>query len=150
MKSTSFLVAAGTLLIIIQSVVYMIDPIFLKIIVDSVEKSYPLWFSMGLVIFIVIMTIIRFLLSARSDFYSLSAYLNVYTILINIIYAKAIKLGSASKVKYSGGTVMNMFSTDTERIRYFWFTLPDYISTPYMVSSVFLKQNYVQTLREKS
>lgn len=137
-KSTAFFIIAGILITIIHNIIVMADPIFLKIVVDSVEKGYPLWFSLGLILFIAIATMFRFSMLTRADFYGLLGYLNIQSILMNIIYAKAIKLPSSSRIKYSGGELVNLISTDVERIRLSWFALQDYFYAPFMVSFEFI------------
>ena len=134
MKSTVFFVLAGGIIAIIFGLVVMADPLFLKVVVDSVEKNYPLWFCLGLVGVITVVTIIRFSLIARSDFYVLLGYLNVQSILMNAIYAKVMKLAASSRNKYSAGEVVNLLSTDADRVRNFWFLLEDYVYAPFMVS----------------
>jgi len=142
-KSTGFFLAAGSTIAMIFGVVVMVDPIFLKIAVDSVERNYPLWFCMGFVVSITVVTTIRFSLIARSDFYGLLGYLNVQSILMNVIYAKAMKLSASSRNKYSAGEVVNLLSTDADRVRNFWFLLEDYIYAPFMIIACFTALEFV-------
>uniref|UniRef100_A0A914XXJ9 ABC transmembrane type-1 domain-containing protein n=1 Tax=Panagrolaimus superbus TaxID=310955 RepID=A0A914XXJ9_9BILA len=70
---------------------------------------------------------------ARSDFYTVLAYMDVQTILTNIVYQKMLKLSSAAKIKYSAGEAVNLVFTDVERISSFWYNLLDFVYSPIMI-----------------
>uniref|UniRef100_A0A914Z5P9 ABC transmembrane type-1 domain-containing protein n=1 Tax=Panagrolaimus superbus TaxID=310955 RepID=A0A914Z5P9_9BILA len=44
-----------------------------------------------------------------------------------------LKLSASAKVKYSAGEVVNLLSTDVERIRNFWYNLLDFVYTPLII-----------------
>ena len=140
-KSTSFFFIAAVLITIIFATIVIADPIFLKIIVDSVENNYPLWFSLGLVVFIGVLSVVRFSILARMDFYGALGYLDIQNILANVVYEKAMKLALSSRTKYSTGEIVNLLSTDVERVRTFWFMLTHYIYAPYSVSFEFIRKS---------
>ena len=133
LKSNSFFTLAAVFIAWLGASMMIFNPIFLKIVVDSVQNDYPLWFCIGLVVAIVIFSLALFSSSTRCDFYSLLCYQDVQSILINVIYQKALKLSSSSRVRYSAGEIINLISTDVDRIKNFWFMLQHYIYSPTMV-----------------
>uniref|UniRef100_A0AC34Q480 ABC transmembrane type-1 domain-containing protein n=1 Tax=Panagrolaimus sp. JU765 TaxID=591449 RepID=A0AC34Q480_9BILA len=102
-------------------------------VVDAVESDYPAWFCCGLVVVVGFTSLCAFCVATRCDFYGLMTYINVRSILMNAVYVKALKLSSASRNKYSAGEIINLITTDVERIRNFWFILQEYIYVPVMI-----------------
>uniref|UniRef100_A0A914QLM1 ABC transmembrane type-1 domain-containing protein n=1 Tax=Panagrolaimus davidi TaxID=227884 RepID=A0A914QLM1_9BILA len=133
-KCTWFAFTAGVLLKASFAFITISDPLFLKLIINAAENNYPLWYGFTLVFTAMIISWAKFSIVCRSDFYGSLGYLDVQSILINVIYQKMLKLSASAKVKYSAGEVVNLLSTDVERIRYFWFNLFDFFYTPLIVS----------------
>uniref|UniRef100_A0A914QS43 ABC transmembrane type-1 domain-containing protein n=1 Tax=Panagrolaimus davidi TaxID=227884 RepID=A0A914QS43_9BILA len=136
-KCTWFTFTAGVLLTAVFAFITISDPLFLKLIINAAENNYPLWYGFTLVFTAMIISWAKFSIMCRSDFYGLLAYLDVQSILMNVVYQKMLKLSASAKVKYSAGEVVNLLSTDVERIRNFWYNLLDFIYAPLIVS--FLK-----------
>lgn len=141
LKSNWFFTLAGAVMAWLAASIMIFNPIFLKIIVDSVEKGYPLWFCIGLVIVTVIVSVGTFSLCTRCDFYALLAYQDVQSILVNIIYKKVVSLSNTSRVKYSAGEIINLIATDVDKIREFWSTLQQYVYAPVMVKLIIISIN---------
>uniref|UniRef100_A0AC34GZI1 Uncharacterized protein n=1 Tax=Panagrolaimus sp. ES5 TaxID=591445 RepID=A0AC34GZI1_9BILA len=45
-----------------------------------------------------------------------------------------LKISASARIKYSTGEIINLLSTDVERIRTFWFYMFDFVYTPIMIS----------------
>ena len=133
-KATWFPFAASVSLTIVDAFLSISDPLFLKWIITSAESNYPLWYGFTLVVSALIVSWIKFVVIVRSDFYGMMAYLDVQSILTNVIYRKMLKLSASAKVKYSAGEIVNLLSTDVERIRAFWYNLLDFFYSPIIVS----------------
>lgn len=48
-----------------------------------------------------------------------------------------LRLSPAAKSRYSAGELMNIVTTDVQRIRMFWFQLRDFLYCPMMVNVKF-------------
>uniref|UniRef100_A0A914QLQ8 P-loop containing nucleoside triphosphate hydrolase protein n=1 Tax=Panagrolaimus davidi TaxID=227884 RepID=A0A914QLQ8_9BILA len=132
-KCTWFHFSAGCLLTFFDVLLTLADPIFLKLIISSVENNYPLWYGFTLVVVYSFFTWLKLVGMARSIFYTLLAYMDVQSILLNVIYRKMIKLSLSAKTRYSAGEVINLLTTDIERIQMVWFNLLDFIYSPLMI-----------------
>jgi len=44
-----------------------------------------------------------------------------------------LRLSAAARSRYSAGEVLNLLTTDVQRVRLFWFQLRDYIYCPFMI-----------------
>uniref|UniRef100_A0A915DMW2 ABC transmembrane type-1 domain-containing protein n=1 Tax=Ditylenchus dipsaci TaxID=166011 RepID=A0A915DMW2_9BILA len=107
--------------------------VFLTMIVVSVENSYPLWCSISALCCLFAMDLFNKTLYARRDVMSFISYLNVRLILIIAIFDKMLKLSPAAKTRYSAGEIVNLATTDVQRVRLCWFQLRDFIYCPLMM-----------------
>uniref|UniRef100_A0A915DLA1 Uncharacterized protein n=1 Tax=Ditylenchus dipsaci TaxID=166011 RepID=A0A915DLA1_9BILA len=90
-------------------------------IVVSVENSYPLWCSISALCCLFAMDLFNKTLYARRDVMSFISYLNM------------LKLSPAAKSRYSAGEIVNLATTDVQRVRLCWFQLRDFIYCPLMM-----------------
>ncbi|KAI1701313.1 ABC transporter domain-containing protein [Ditylenchus destructor] len=109
--------------------------IFLWSIVNSVENSKPLWFSITALVCMFAIDFFNKTLLARRDVMSFISYCNIRLTLITAIFNKMLRLSSAAKSRYSAGEVLNIVTTDVQRVRIFWFQLRDFIYCPLMIAA---------------
>uniref|UniRef100_A0A7E4UZL6 ABC transporter domain-containing protein n=1 Tax=Panagrellus redivivus TaxID=6233 RepID=A0A7E4UZL6_PANRE len=132
-KLTKIEVIASILGDFCASVSALSDPFMVQYLVNAVENNYPLWYLMTAVICSGIFMEMRFLLSARVSYYAVRGNLDVWQALCSEVYRKMLILSSAAKVKYSAGAVVNLLTTDVDRVKSFWYWIPDYFYAPTMV-----------------
>ncbi|KAI1703205.1 ABC transporter transmembrane region domain-containing protein [Ditylenchus destructor] len=109
--------------------------IFLWSIVNSVENSKPLWFSITALVCMFAIDFLNKTLYARRDVMSFISYCNIRLTLITAIFNKMLRLSAAAKSRYSAGEVLNIVTTDVQRVRIFWFQLRDFIYCPLMIAA---------------
>uniref|UniRef100_A0A183BM78 ABC transmembrane type-1 domain-containing protein n=1 Tax=Globodera pallida TaxID=36090 RepID=A0A183BM78_GLOPA len=106
---------------------------FLKLIVTLVEEAKPLWLSMVTLCTLFFVDFAGKVLSARRDFNSFMAQTNVRSFICCAVLDKTLKLSSAARQSYSTGEIINLVTTDLQRISYWWHILRDFVECPLMV-----------------
>ncbi|KAH7660510.1 multidrug resistance-associated protein 1, partial [Aphelenchoides avenae] len=102
------------------SVLFLTPGFILGPALDSLHNEEPLWVSLLWVSLICVISFISRLLFPHSDMYNFYASMNVGSILTSAIFDKMLKLSPAVRTRISTGELLNMVTTDIERIREFW------------------------------
>uniref|UniRef100_A0A914H2V5 Multidrug resistance-associated protein 1 n=1 Tax=Globodera rostochiensis TaxID=31243 RepID=A0A914H2V5_GLORO len=92
---------------------------FLNFIVSLVDDGYPLWVSM-----VTLCTLF---------FVDFAGKTNVRSLICCSVLEKTLKLSSAARQSYSTGEIINLVTTDLQRISYWWHILRDFVECPLMV-----------------
>ncbi|KAI1710035.1 ABC transporter transmembrane region domain-containing protein [Ditylenchus destructor] len=117
--------------------------IFLWAIVDSVGNSKPLWFSVTALVCMTAIDISSKALCARRDLMSFISFCNIRLALITAIFNKMLRLSSSAKSRYSAGEIINIITTDVDRVRNFWSDIYDVIYSPLMTVGCLVGLYYV-------
>lgn len=107
--------AFGSFLNLVQDVLTFMSPQILRLIIDFVDSSEPLWKGISYAILLFLVAITQTVLSHQSMVYMLGIGLQIRTALVSAIYRKALVVSSSAKKESTVGEVVNLMAVDAQR-----------------------------------
>uniref|UniRef100_A0A1Q3FS39 ABC-type glutathione-S-conjugate transporter n=2 Tax=Culex tarsalis TaxID=7177 RepID=A0A1Q3FS39_CULTA len=107
--------AFGSFLRLLQDVLTFAAPQILRMIIDFVDSSEPLWKGISYAVLLFLVTISQTVLAHQCMVQMLSIGLRIRTALISAIYRKALVISNSAKRESTVGEVVNLMAVDAQR-----------------------------------
>ncbi|XP_038108731.1 multidrug resistance-associated protein 1 [Culex quinquefasciatus] len=107
--------AFGSFLHLVQDVLTFMSPQILRLIIDFVDSSEPLWKGILYAVLLFLVAITQTVLSHQCMVYMFGIGLRIRTALVSAIYRKALVVSSSAKKESTVGEVVNLMAVDAQR-----------------------------------